>query len=109
MNEDKKKRLEAAGFVVGDFDEFATEVLGMTPDEAEDVRFRSDLGRAIRELRLSRKMTQAAFGKVVGLGQSKVARMEAAAPEISLDRMIRSYFKAGGKLEYGFKVDSSKA
>jgi transcriptional regulator with XRE-family HTH domain len=104
MDEAKRKRLEAAGYVLRDFDQFAIEILGMTPEEAKETRFRADLGSAIRRLRRGLKLSQAAFGKVVGLTQPKVARVEIAAPEVSLDLMLKAFLAAGGEIRYDFEL-----
>ena len=102
MDEIKREHLEAAGFVVGDFEQFATEVLGMSVVEARETQFRADLGLAIRRLRRARDLTQAAFAKLVGVARPQVPRIEIGAPEISIDLMLKAYFSAGGRLQYEF-------
>ncbi len=92
MDEVKRKQLEAAGFVVGDFEQFATEVLGMSVVEAREVQFRADLALAICRLRKSLKLTRPAFGKLIGLATPLVARLEIGAPEISMDLMLKVYY-----------------
>jgi transcriptional regulator with XRE-family HTH domain len=102
MDETKRKRLEAAGFVIGDFEQFATEVLGMSVAEARETQFRADLGSAIRRIRDERGQARAKFARAIGSSPAELARLEVGAPEISLDLMLKAYFAAGGLLRYEF-------
>ena len=91
MKADKRKRLEAAGWRVGDTRDF----LGLTPGEAEFVEIKLALARRLRELREERNWTQAEFARRVGSGQSRVAKMEAADATVSVDLLVRSLLAAG--------------
>lgn len=81
MNANEKKALEAAGFRIGNFDDF----LEMDGPEAKLVAHRADLGAAIRRARIAAGLTQAAFAEFVGVSQPKLARIEIGAPEISTE------------------------
>jgi len=94
MKPNERKALEAAGFRVGNFDDF----LEMDGPEAKEVALRADLGAAIRRGRVASGLTQAAFGKQVGVSQSKLARIEIGAPEVSLDLMTKVLLRSGGSL-----------
>jgi len=87
----KKKRLEAAGWTVGD----AREFLELTADEAEFVEIKLALARRLRALREQRHWTQAELAKHVGSSQSRVAKMEAADRTVSVDLLVRSLLAAG--------------
>jgi len=87
----KKKKLEAAGWRVGD----AREFLSLTADEAEFVEIKLALARRLRALREQRHWTQAELAKHVGSSQSRVAKMEAADPTVSVDLLVRSLLAAG--------------
>jgi ribosome-binding protein aMBF1 (putative translation factor) len=87
----KTKKLEAAGWRVGDTKEF----LALTPDEAEFVEIKLALARRLRTLREQRHWTQAELAKHVGSSQSRVAKMEAADPTVSVDLLVRSLLAAG--------------
>jgi DNA-binding XRE family transcriptional regulator len=91
MKSEKKKKLEAAGWTVGD----AREFLALTPDESEFVEIKLALARRLRALREQRHWTQAELAKHVGSSQSRVAKMEAADPTVSLDLLVRSLLAAG--------------
>ncbi len=95
MDEAKRKRLEAAGWTMGDYGDF----LGLTDAERQHVELRGDLRHGIRRLREAKGMTQKALGKMIGSTQSRVAKVEMGLGEVSLDLMFRAFFALGGKLE----------
>jgi len=88
---ERKKKLEAAGLTVGD----AREFLALMPDEAEFLDIKFALARRLRALREQRHWTQAELAKHVGSSQSRVAKMEAADPTVSVDLLVRSLLAAG--------------
>jgi DNA-binding XRE family transcriptional regulator len=92
MKRQKKARLEAAGWKVGS----AREFLGLTDAEAAVVEVKLELAKALREQRARRKMTQAEAGRVLGSSQSRVAKMEAGDPSVSIALLMRALFKLGG-------------
>ena len=91
MRKDKKERLERAGWTVSDAKEF----LGLTETESAVIDVRVSLARALRRLRLSRNLSQAALAKRIGSSQSRVAKMEAGDPSVSIDLLLRSLFTSG--------------
>src|SRR3954468_8833285 len=91
MKTEKRKKLEAAGWTVGD----ARDFLGLTPDEAEFVEIKLALARRLRALREQRHWTQAELAKHVGSSQSRVAKMKAADRTVSVDLLVRSLLAAG--------------
>lgn len=91
MKSEKKRKLESAGWHVGD----ACEFLDLTPDESAFVEIKLALARRVRELREEHNWTQAEFAKRVGSSQSRVAKMEAADPTVSVDLLVRSLLAAG--------------
>jgi len=91
MRSDRKERLERAGWKVGDAKDF----LGLTEAEAALVDVRVSLARELRRRRLSKSLSQEALARRIGSSQSRVARMEAGHPSVSLDLLIRSLFTAG--------------
>ena len=95
MDEAKRKRLEAAGYRVGDYAEF----LGLTEAERQHVELRIALSKGVRRLRESKGLTQKALGKMIESTQARVAKVETGTVEVSLDLMFRAFFAAGGKLE----------
>jgi hypothetical protein len=94
---DKKKRaaLEAAGFEIGDAEDF----LKLISAERRLVDLRAQGSRAVRELRKGQQLTQQDLAKKLQSSQSRVAHIAAGSPGVSLDLMFRSYFLLGGSLE----------
>jgi len=88
---EKRKRLESAGWRVGDVRDF----LALSDDEAQFVEIKLALARRLRELREKRNWTQADLAKRVGSSQSRVAKMEAADPTVSVDLLVRSLLAIG--------------
>jgi DNA-binding XRE family transcriptional regulator len=91
MRSQKKARLEAAGWKIGS----ATEFLDLSKDEAEFVEMKLALANSLRYRRSARKLTQAQLAKLVGSSQSRVAKMEAADPTVTLDLLVRSLLATG--------------
>jgi DNA-binding transcriptional regulator YiaG len=90
----KREALEAAGWKVGD----AADFLGLTEEERQLIEFRLMVGRGIRRLRESHNLTQQQLAERIRSSESRVAKIEAASNEVSLDLMLRSFFSAGGRL-----------
>ena len=91
MREDKKKRLEARGWRVGT----VTEFLGLSPEEEEYIELKLRLADGFRRRRAQQQLTQADAAKLIKSSQSRVAKMEAGDPSVSLDLLIRSLFALG--------------
>jgi ribosome-binding protein aMBF1 (putative translation factor) len=91
MDARKRKRLEAAGWRTGS----AADFLELSPEETALVETRLAVSTALRERRRRRGLTQAALAKQLRSSQSRVAKMEAADPSVSLDLLLRAYFAMG--------------
>ena len=91
MDPKKRKRLEASGWAVGD----ATAFLKLTPEEAALVEMRLALSRTLRERRLDSGLTQTTLEKQLGSSQSRVAKLEAGDPSVSLELLIRALLSVG--------------
>lgn len=91
MDAKKRKRLEAAGFTVGSTADF----LGLSPEEEALVAMKLALGASVRGWRTRAKLTQAALAKRLHSSQSRVAKLEAGDPSVSLDLLVRASIAAG--------------
>jgi len=91
LDKAKQKRLEAAGWKVGD----AADFLGLSAEEAELVHVKLALGDYLRRLRRQRRLTQAQVAERLGSSQSRVAKMEAADASVTLDLLVKSLFALG--------------
>ena len=91
MNTVKRKRLEKAGWKVGTAEEF----LNLSPEEAAYVEVKLNLAKVLSNRRKSLRMTQVALAKKIKSSQSRVAKMEAGDPSVSIDLLVRSLIALG--------------
>ncbi len=94
MEQKKRQALEKAGFRIGDAGDF----LGLTEEESRLIDVRLAVSRAVRRLREERHMTQQQLAVKLKSSQSRVAKIEAGARDVSLDLMFRGLFAVGGGL-----------
>ncbi len=91
MDEAKRRRLEKAGFRIGTVAEF----LGLTPEQSELIEIKLVLTDALRKQREVSGFSQAELADKIGSSQSRIAKMEAGDPHVSLDLMTRALLAAG--------------
>jgi predicted XRE-type DNA-binding protein len=94
MDATKRKALEAAGWMVGD----ATDFLEMSDSERQLLDARVQLALAIRRQRKILKLSQKELGAMLKTSQPRVAKIERAASDVSLDQLVRAFTVAGGKI-----------
>ena len=101
-----KELLEKAGFKVGTVQEF----LGLSDEEAALIELKIRLIGMLRTVRLSRNVTQHALARLIGSSQSRVAKMEAGAADVSLDLICTALFALGvSRQEIGRIIVSKRA
>lgn len=91
MKKDRRERLEQKGWRVGSVKEF----LDLSEAESAVLEVRVALAQALKRRRVARNMSQAELAKELGSSQSRVAKMEAGDPSVSLDLLVRSLFAIG--------------
>jgi hypothetical protein len=91
MHKEKRKRLESQGWKVGS----ASEFLELTPDEEAFIELKLRLGVGLRERRRRRRLSQSQLAKTARSSQSRVAKMEAGDPTVSVDLLIRTLLALG--------------
>jgi DNA-binding XRE family transcriptional regulator len=91
MDARKRRRLEAAGWRVGSTADF----LGLTEAESELIEMRRALSRSLKSRRIKRRVTQTVLAKQLRSSQSRVAKMEAGDPSVSLELLIRALLIVG--------------
>jgi DNA-binding XRE family transcriptional regulator len=91
MNKAKQRRLEQGGWKIGS----AKELLGLTPEESAYIEMRLALSRNLRTLRTRKRLTQVEAARMLGSSQSRVAKLEAGDPSVSLDLLVRSNLALG--------------
>ena len=91
MQENKRKKLEAKGWRFGTPKDF----LGMSNEEEAYVNLRLKLAEGLKARRQSRGITQVGLARTIKSSQSRVAKMEAGDPTVSLDLLVKSLFALG--------------
>jgi DNA-binding XRE family transcriptional regulator len=91
MNTAKKRRLESKGWKVGT----AREFLNLSAEEAAYVELKIALSKNLQEYRRQKKLTQEELARRLKSSQSRVAKMEAGDPSVSLDLLVRSLLALG--------------
>jgi hypothetical protein len=94
METTKRKALEAAGWKIGD----AADFLKMSAEERQLLDARVKLALAIRRQRHALRLTQKELGARLKTTQPRVAKIERAAPDVSLDQLVRAFTAAGGTI-----------
>jgi DNA-binding XRE family transcriptional regulator len=105
MQDSKRKKLEAAGWKVGSVDEF----LGLTPEESAYIEMKLALSHTLRQRRLHNKLSQIELAKMVHSSQSRIAKMEAGDPSVSIDLIMKSLLALGASPKDVAKAISSGA
>src|SRR5260221_3087398 len=95
MDAKRRARLELAGFKVGSVAEF----LDLTPAESALVEARLALSNALRARRQAQNISQSALARKLKSSQSRVAKIEAGDPSVSLDLMARAFLETGASRE----------
>lgn len=91
MRAAKRKRLEARGWKIGSVEEF----LNLSEQESAYIELRLKLARGLKARRHARGISQTQLAKAVQSSQSRVAKMEAGDPTVSLDLLVRSLLALG--------------
>jgi ribosome-binding protein aMBF1 (putative translation factor) len=91
MQSSKRKKLEAAGWKIGNTDEF----LDLSPDEAAYIEMKLALSHFLRKRRLAKNLSQIELASMVSSSQSRVAKMEAGDPSVSIDLIMKSLLALG--------------
>jgi len=91
MRKEKRELLEAHGWKVGDTRAF----LALTAEELDYIEIKIVLSEKVREIRKQRKLIQKETAELIGSSQSRVAKMEAGDPSVSIDLQVKSLFALG--------------
>jgi DNA-binding XRE family transcriptional regulator len=91
MDAKKRKKLEARGWKVGDAKEF----LGLSDQELSYIEIKLALSEKLRDIRERRTLTQAQAARLAGSSQSRLAKMEAGDPSVSVDLLLKTLIALG--------------
>lgn len=103
MHASKRKKLEASGWKVGSVDEF----LDLTPEESAYIGMKLSLSSSLKERRHKRNLSQVELAKLVKSSQSRIAKMEAGDPSVSIDLLMKSLLALGASPAEVAKVIST--
>lgn len=91
MKAARRRKLAAAGWRVGS----ATQLLELSDAEAALVELKLVLADALRRSRAARGLSQVDLAERMQSSQSRVAKIEAGDPSVSLDLIVRALMAAG--------------
>lgn len=91
MRKQKQKRLQTKGWRVGTVKEF----LGLSNEESAYIELKIKLAAGLRQRRHQKGLSQLDVAAKLRSSQSRVAKMEAGDPSVSLDLLIRSLISLG--------------
>lgn len=94
MDAIKQKAIEAAGWKVGD----AADFLELSDEERQWLETRVELALAVRRQREARQLSQKQLGAMLKTSQPRIARIERAASDVSMDQLVRAFTAAGGRI-----------
>ena len=94
MDPAKRKKLEAKGWKLGD----AADFLEMNDAERQVLDARVKLALAVRRQREASHLSQKALGLRLKTSQPRVAKIERAASDVSLDQLMRAFAALGGRI-----------
>jgi DNA-binding XRE family transcriptional regulator len=87
----KKNKLEKAGWKVGSTEDF----LNLSPEESAYINMKLALCDSVKQKRIEKRLSQVAFAKKIASSQSRVAKIEAGDPSVTIDLVMKSLFALG--------------
>jgi len=91
MRESKRNKLESKGWKLGS----AKELLGLSDQEEMYIELRLKLAEGLKARRRANGVTQIELAQTIRSSQSRVAKMEAGDPTVSLDLLVKSILALG--------------
>lgn len=91
MDKRKKARLARRGWKSGTVQGF----LDLSAEESAYIEMKLALSETLKEKRHRRNLTQAEFARAIRSSQSRVAKMEAGDPTVSIDLLVKSLLALG--------------
>ena len=91
VNKAKQLKLEKRGWKFGSTDDF----LDLSPEELAYIELKLALSGTLKAKRISKKITQVELANAMKSSQSRIAKMEAGDPEVSIDLLVKSLLALG--------------
>jgi len=87
----KRKKLQAAGWKTGS----ASDFLKLSEQEEKYIEMKLALSAALKKRRIKQKLNQIELAQLLESSQSRVAKMEAGDPGVSIDLLMKSLMALG--------------
>jgi len=101
MNRSKKAKQLKKGWKLGSAEDF----LDLSEEEVAYIEMKLSLSEKLKKSRIRKKITQAEFARLIHSSQSRIAKMEAGDPTVSIDLLIKSLLALGvSKKELGRSI-----
>jgi len=91
VKQSKRQKLERKGWRVGT----ASDFLGLSAEESAYIEMKLALSETLRKEREKKNLSQVQLARLIASSQSRVAKMEAADPSVSLDLLVKSLLALG--------------
>jgi len=91
MEKNKRDKLKEKGYRIGS----ASDFLKLTPEEEAYIDIRLDISNMVKAQRAKKGWTQEQLARSIGSSQSRIAKLEAGDPGISMDLMIKALLRLG--------------
>jgi DNA-binding XRE family transcriptional regulator len=91
MKTSKRRKLTRAGFKVGTVQEF----LDLSDEEMALIDLKIRLIKKLKSVRADKRIRQQDLARMIASSQSRIAKMEAGSPNVSLDLICRALFAMG--------------
>jgi ribosome-binding protein aMBF1 (putative translation factor) len=91
MRESKRRKLAEKGWAIGSAKDF----LGLSKEEEAYIELRLKLADGLKSKRQSKGVTQIELAQSLKSSQSRVAKMEAGDPTVSIDLLVKSLLALG--------------
>lgn len=91
MDPTRKSRLKAKGWTTGT----PTEFLQLTPEEECFIELKLALSASLQSERRKQHLTQTQLAKMLGSSQSRIAKMEAGDPSVTVDLLLKALLSLG--------------
>ena len=91
MDKRKKAKLAKKGWKTGS----AADFLELSAEESAYVEMKLALSESLKSKRVRKRLTQAQLAKAIESSQSRVAKMEAGDPTVSIDLLVKSLLALG--------------
>ncbi len=105
MKASKQKNLEKQGWKIGSVEDF----MDLSAEESAYIELKIRLSESLKKRRAKEKLSQVELAKRVKSSQSRVAKMEAGDPSVSIDLLVKSLLALGASNSDLAKAISNKS